>query len=363
MARRHRVLVLAASGVLASALAAGCGPGGLPTGGPSAGGQTSVGGGWLDQQVSFTADGMTVYGTFRHPADSSMPVPAVLLIAGSGPTDRDGNSEGEAGQLNTLSTVAGWLSDDGVASLRYDKLGSGQTGLGSYAGHPQDIDLTPYEHEAAAALTFLADQPGMDKSRLGVFGHSEGARYALLLATGKAGNVPPIHDIGLLEPGSLRAFDQYGEQIRRQVAIAAQAGQLTPEQAQQIRTVLSQTISTLREGGSLPPNLPAMMTNVFNPANIRYSTDEDRYDPAGLASELPAHMPVLVTCSDADIQITCADVAHLRAGLTDAATDFVTLHGVDHVLKQDDSRTGANYTKPLPFSTQLQQAVHDFTSR
>lgn len=98
----------------------------------------------------------------------------MLLIAGSGPTDRNGNSPLLPGPVDTLKTVADWLSADGAASLRYDKLGSGQTGLGRFATNPGAIGIAPFEQEAVAALNFLADQRGVDRSRLSVIGHSEG---------------------------------------------------------------------------------------------------------------------------------------------------------------------------------------------
>ena len=82
-----------------------------------------------------------------------------------------------------------------------------------------------------------------------------------------------------------------------------------------------------------------------------------------MAAKLPAGMPVLVTCSDADIQISCQNVDHLVSGLTQAGTktDYVHLTGVDHVLKQDTSKTGENYNKALPFSSQLADALAAFT--
>src|SRR5580704_1706153 len=58
---------------------------------------------WVDENVSFTSGTMTIYATFRHPTDAKV-VPAVLLIAGSGPTDRNGNSALEPGPVDTLKT-------------------------------------------------------------------------------------------------------------------------------------------------------------------------------------------------------------------------------------------------------------------
>lgn len=341
-------LALVASGTTA------CGPISSSSGGSATG--------WVDQEVSFQAGGMTLYGTFRHPTSHSAPVPAALIIAGSGPTDRNGNSALAPGPIDTLQTLAGWLSTDGVASLRYDKLGTGDTGLGPYASNPNAIGLGVYEQEAAAALNFLAKQPGVDRDRLAVFGHSEGALFALLLATGAAGSTPPVHALGLLEPASLRSLDTLTNQIDARVAAQLQAGQITAAQAAQIRAVAANAIQSVRTTGTVQPNLPYGLSTALAPSSARFLSQEDRHDPAQLAAQLKPHLPVLVSCSDADTQITCAEVNHLASGLEQppAATDFVHLNGVDHVLKEDPSMNVANYVKPLPFSSQLQQDVKSF---
>jgi len=327
--------------------------------------------GWVDQPVTFQAGGLTVYGTFRHPAAPSATAtlrPAVLLIAGSGPTDRNGNSPLISGQVNTLEEVADWLSADGVASLRYDKLGSGQTGLGPFASHPDAIGIAPFEQEAAAGLRFLAAQPGIDRSRLGVIGHSEGALFALLLATGAdpgAGPVPPVHALGLLEPLSERYLDLIAIQVDAIIAADRRAGEITAAQASSITLALTQAIAGLRANGTVAPNLPGGLSNLLNPGTALFLSQADRYDPAQLAARLAPGTPVLVTCSNADQQVTCGEVHHLLAGLArgGADTDFVQLTGVDHVLKQDPTGSAANYGKPLPFSAQLQQALRLFVQQ
>jgi uncharacterized protein len=333
-------------------------------GGSSGGGSSAAA--WVDQQVSFPAGGMTVHGTFRHPVGRAGAVPAALLIAGSGPTDRNGDSRLESGTEGTLRALAGWLSDDGVATLRYDKLGTGATGIGPYAANPGGIGVGVYEQEAAAALGFLAAQAGVDRARLSVYGHSEGALYALLLATGQAGPAPPVHALGLLEPLSLRTLDVITEQVDANIAQQQQAGQVTAALADQVRATLNAAVRSLRTSGTVAPNLPYGLANVgLVPANARYLAEVDRLDPADVAADLKPGTPVLLSCSDADIQVSCADVDHLAAGLgrAPAAVDRVRLTGVDHILKEDASRSAANYTRPLPFSTQLQGAVRAFAAR
>ncbi len=318
---------------------------------------------WTDDPVSFPVANMTVYGTFRHPIGSRGPVPAALLIAGSGPTDRNGDTPLIPGDIGTLKNMAHVLSDDGVASLRYDKLGTGQTGFGSYTD-PATVDLAAFRDEANAALTFLASQTGVDRDRLMVFGHSEGALYALLLATASPGTVAPVHALGLVEPASRRILDQVSEQAHAQADTAVQAGRLSAAQAAQSTAAIDAAIAQFRATGQVPPDEPSGLRPIINSANARFLFQEDAVDPAGVAAQLPRGTPVLVTCSDADIQVTCQDVDQLMPGLTSAGTriDYVHLTGVDHALKEDASRTPANYAQPLPFSTQLSSALASFVA-
>ncbi|OBA78150.1 hypothetical protein A9W99_03710 [Mycobacterium sp. 1164966.3] len=308
---------------------------------------------------------MTVYGTLRHPAGEGRPVPGALLIAGSGPTDRNGDSAIMPGPIDTLRNLANTLSDNGVASLRYDKLGTGETGLGPYASDPAKLDMAVFQDEATAALEFLAGHSGVDRDHLMVIGHSEGALYALLLATAAPGTTPPVRALGLLEPQSRRILDHISLQAHAQAGAAVKAGQLSAAQAAESTAAIDRAIAEFRATGNVSPDEPAGLKPVINPANARFLQQEDPIDPADLAGKLPSGMPVLVACSDADTQISCEDVDHLVSGLTNAGTktDYVHLTGVSHVLKEDSSKTAGNYTKPLPFSAQLAAALASFVKQ
>jgi pimeloyl-ACP methyl ester carboxylesterase len=314
---------------------------------------------WVEQQVRFRAGGMTIYGTYRHPRGGATHLPAALLIAGSGPTDRNGNQrDGLPGSVDTLRTLAHWLSDDGVASLRYDKLGSGRTGLGRFRKRLRSIGLGVFEQEAAGALRYLAARPGVDTRRLTVIGHSEGALFALLMATRHAAAVPPIHALGLVEPLSRRYLDVIDAQVEAQLA----SPQVPADQAAQIRRALRANIASLRSSGTISTDVPSALASLFNPSSARFLAEADRYDPAKLAARLAPHTPAIVTCSDADVQVSCGDVDHLIAGLkrSRAARDVVRLKGVDHVLKEDPS--GVNYHAALPFSAQLRRELAAFVA-
>ena len=319
---------------------------------------------WVDQDVSFRSGGLTIYATYRHPVAEKGLVSAVLLIAGSGPTDRDGNSSVEPGPINTLKTLADWLSLDGVASLRYDKLGSGKTGLGPFVNKIDSIGITPFEQESLSALKFLASQKGVDDQRLGVFGQSEGALFALLLATGHAGSAPAIHALGLLEPLSLRYLSLITVQVDAQVAAQLKAGAITKKLADTVDTTLDEAVTRLRATGKVKEDLPYGLDSVLNAATAKFLYQSDQFDPMSLAATVPAATAVFLTCSNDDVQVSCSQVERIAQGLSSAgaSVQFVHLVGVDHVLKVDPSGSAANYTKNLAFSPALQRALQQFVS-
>jgi uncharacterized protein len=320
--------------------------------------------GWVAQPVTFEAGGVTIHGTYTHPGSAAAgTLPAALLIAAYGSsTDRNDNGPGQPDR-NTLEAVANWLSADGVASLRYDKLGSGQTGWGRYAAHPDQVGLGTYEQESVAALNFLAGQRQVDRARLAVFGHSEGGLYALLLASGLAGPAPKVRAVALLEPVPMRFLDLIQQSATASITRQVMLGNLTAAQAKSTEQAFATMIASLRRTGTLPPGmkLGAGVAAIFQQP-LREATQIDRYDPATVAAQLPAHTPVFLTCSNADGAIGCPLEDHLAAGLTrtSARLDYVHLDGVSHFLKDDVTQNTADYNESLPFSAQLRAALKTF---
>ena len=318
--------------------------------------------GWVAQPVTFEAGGVVIHGTYTHPGSAAAgTLPAALLIAAYGSsTERNDNAPGQPDR-NTLEAVANWLSADGVASLRYDKLGSGQTGWGKYAAHPERAGLGTYEQEAVSALNFLAGQRQVDRARLAVFGHSEGGIYALLLASGLAGPAPRVRAVGLLEPVPIRFLDLVEQSTITSLTREVQNGQITASQARSLEQALARAIASLRRTGTLPPGLPSGVAGTFQRPLLE-AAQIDRYDPAAVVATLPAHTAVLLTCSNADGNFGCATVDHLAAGLSQASArlDYVHLNGVDHFLKEDITKNTADYNESLPFSAQLRAALKTF---
>ena len=111
-----------------------------------------------EQSVRFTVNGTTTYGTLDVPAHrGGQRLAAALLLAGSGPTDRNGDQPPEL-EPHTLQLIAGVLGRMGIMTLRFDKYFSSRTGASAFAGHPSPIDLAAFIKQADAAYGFLRAQ-------------------------------------------------------------------------------------------------------------------------------------------------------------------------------------------------------------
>jgi uncharacterized protein len=301
--------------------------------------------GWVDDEVSFVADGLTIYGSYRHQRDDE-PGPAALLISESGPTDRNGDNA-VVGPVGNMRQLAELLSERGVANLRYDKVGTGKTGLGPYAQRPTEVVSAVYTRGAAAAVRFLADQPGTDRARISVYALGEGTIHAMSLASDTTPGAPKIHSLGLFQPLSGRYLDIITGRVRADANVAVLSTWLAA--VEQVRTT-----------GTAPAQLPDGLGAILNPGNVKAVVDADKIDPLALAAKVPAGTPVLLTCSDSDGQAKCDAVRPLIAALQHTALTVVELKGVNHVLRDDPGDNVANYAKQDPLSPQVVDALDGF---
>ncbi|MFI5609263.1 alpha/beta hydrolase family protein [Amycolatopsis sp. NPDC051903] len=262
-----------------------------------------------DRGVQFVSDGITAYGTLHVPAHrAGRRLPAALLIPGSGPTDRDGNVP-PAVTPATLKLLAGALDQDGFATLRFDKYGTGRTGLGGL--DPATLDLSTFTRQATAAFTALRDQPEVDPRAVSIVGHSEGGLQALLVSRRVR-----VASLVLLAPQDLRLLDLVRLQLDAQIAPADQA-------------VLARVITDFRAGR--PLDYTGMSADVatflqqefFSPANVKFVRSDDAVYPPAVAR--PGRR-VLLTCGTLDTQVPCRTTPPLAAALRTTAKPLPVDH-------------------------------------
>ncbi len=265
-----RVMRAAAAAALLCAGLAACSSAGAAGGSGSGSGAVAA----ASSDVSFAVDGTKTYGTLEVPAHrSGQHLAAALLLAGSGPTDRDGDQPSQNVTPQTLKLVAGVLARQGIMTLRFDKYFTGQTGAGAFASDPGTVDLNAYIRQADAAYVFLRDQPAADRQHMLVVGHSEGGFYAMLVA-----DTVSAHPAGLalLEPQDQRILSLVALQLDEQLNAAVQQGQLSASAAQQQAEGIGNAIAQFRAGqqvetDGLLPQIVQQLTRSCSPRGTQRS--------------------------------------------------------------------------------------------
>ena len=328
----------AAAALLCTGLAA-CSSAGAAGGSGSGSGSGSGEVAAASNDVSFAVDGTKTYGTLEIPAHRNCQhLAAALLLAGSGPTDRDGNQPSQDITPQTLKLVAGVLAQQGIMTLRFDKYFTGQTGAGTFASDPGTIDLNAYIRQADAAYAFLRGQPAADRQHMLVVGHSEGGFYAMLVADTVS---PHPAGLALLEPQDQRILSLVALQLDEQLNAAVQQGQLSASAAQQQAEGISNAIAQFRAGqqvetdGLLPQIVQQLTPELLTPGNAKVARTDDAVSPVDAAAKVAAGTRVLVTDGTADTNIPVSTISPLASALKGAGTtgpELKVLTGVNHFL-------------------------------
>jgi pimeloyl-ACP methyl ester carboxylesterase len=232
-------------------------------------------------------------------------VPVAVIIAGSGPTDRNGNSVMGI-RPNSYAQLAWRLAERGIATLRYDKRGMPGT-QGTF--DIRTMTLEDFAGDARAAAESLARDSRF--SRVVLIGHSEGASLALIAARQGAPVGGVVHVSGLGRP--LMAVMR--EQLSRQFDGAMLA---------RFDTAMKQYLQ-----GEQPADVPPQLAMLFVPVNQTFMRSLAAFD--GPATIRAVRQPVLIVQGVTDLQATVADAERLHAARPDAR--LLLLPETNHVLK------------------------------
>lgn len=263
------------------------------------------------------------------------PTPAVLLVQGSGPTDRNGNQP-PALITDLLGQIAEALAGLGIASLRYDKRGTG-AGRAHLPADPAALaDFVRWEHfvdDAAAALGFLKSRPEVDARRVGFFGHSEGGLIGLALATRPGGEARPAALVLAATPGRPMAAI-----LREQLERLGRRQGASDEVLKPLLDQNDRILAHLRATGELLPDIPAGLRALYPPYLRFFLQAVAALDPVALAAGYEG--PVLVLSGGEDVQVSAdRDALALGAACAGRRPSPVNAYamsiapGVSHNLK------------------------------
>lgn len=271
--------------------------------------------------------------------DIKTTVPVVLLISGSGPTDRDGNQP--TMKNNSLKMVAEGLQKDGIASVRFDKRAIAE----SKAAFTKESDLR-FDHYIDDVRGWV-QKLSQDKrfSKIVIAGHSEGSLIGMAAAVNNAAVKGYISLAGAGRP----ADEVLKEQLQAQ-----------PMEA---RITMFKMIDKLK-GGDTIANVPAMYNSLFRPSVQPYMISWFKYNPQSEIAKLK--IPILLVQGTTDIQVSTQDFDLLAKSAPTAAK--LLANGMNHVLKSVDSKERMaqipTYTDPvLPLHPELLPAILQFIKK
>lgn len=262
--------------------------------------------------------------------------PLAIIIAGSGPTDKDGNTIG-AGKNNSLKMLAEDLAKQGIASIRYDKRGIGDNT--SLATKEEDVSIEQFVEDVSQVIKYAKSEKKFKS--IHIIGHSEGSLIGMLAA----------QDSDIASFTSLAGAGRPADVI----LLEQLEGKLTSD----LKKETIEILASLKEGKPVS-TISSELQSLFRPSVQPYLMSWFKYDPAKSIQKVTA--PVLILQGAHDIQVSVNDARILKAHKEKAK--IVIVDKMNHVLKdapEDIKGNMATYSDPtLPLSTVLVETIKGF---
>ncbi len=291
-----------------------------------------------ETEISLETNTGILYGTMIV-ADSTKATPIVLIIAGSGPTDRNGNA-GMRLQINAYKFLSEDFAKKGISSLRFDKRAIGQSRPA--ATKEADLRFETYINDVVDWISLLKADKRFSKIIL--LGHSEGSLIGMIAAqkTDVDGYI------------SVSGAGQPADKILQ----TQLEGKLPP----QLQAESDKILISLKQGNTvseLNPNLAVLYRSSVQPYLISWM----KYDPAQEIKKL--NIPVLIIQGTTDLQVPLSEAKLLSAAKPEA--EFLIIENMNHVLKNSDNdaqKNMATYTNPsLPLKAELVNDIVNFIKK
>ncbi|MBO9151399.1 alpha/beta hydrolase family protein [Chitinophaga sp. GCM10012297] len=299
--------------------------------------------------VSIPNKNVTLSGTLTIPA-ADKPVPAVVLISGSGPHDRDETMMGKKPFL----VIAEYLTRRGIAVLRYDDRGTHRS-TGNYA----QSTIPDFAADAQAAFDFLKKYPGIDPEKIGILGHSEGAMIGQVMVAGEKSAAFFVSLAGpgqngdlLMKEQSAQHFKSLSEkEVKAQMAMLDTVLQIVKDENDTL--VMQNRLRNLF--GDFYDNSPATLTSAISKEDLikRGLVNYTRVNFKAILQHDPAKFfphikcPVLAINGDKDTQVACdTNLKAWNDGLAAAGNKKVTVKsfpGLNHLFQHCKTCTMFEY--------------------
>ncbi len=266
-----------------------------------------------DEPARIPANGFNLAGSLAKPKAGTTKLPAVVLVGGSGPTDRDSTVFG----IPILGQLAGSLVDAGFLVVRYDKRGIGQSG-----GRAESATIADYVEDARAVIAWLEKRPDVDKRRIAMVGHSEGAWVAMAAAARDKRIAAIVMLSGPSASGAELVLEQQAHLLAKMKMPAAERDE---------KIALQKRINAAVLGQGTWDGIPDQLRKT---AEVPWFHSYLSFDPGRYMKDV--RQPVLIVQGELDTQVAPqhADKLHALALARKrrVTADIVKVPGVNHLL-------------------------------
>jgi pimeloyl-ACP methyl ester carboxylesterase len=266
-----------------------------------------------DEHVRVAASGFSIAATLAKPADADgKPRPAVVLVSGSGPTDRDETVAG----IPIFGQIAGALADAGFYVLRYDKRGVGQS-----SGRPEAATLDDYAEDLRAAVRYLGGRKDVDRRRIAVVGYGDGGPVALIAASKEDRIAAAV----LIASIGIRGADANLAQVMRALERSKQ-----PDAEKETALALQKQIqNAVLTGSGWEGVSPELRRQADTPWFHSYLS----FDPARVMRDVDQPLLIVHGALDAQVAPSNADsLEQLARTRKRGSVEVVRVPGVNHLL-------------------------------
>ena len=280
-----------------------------------------------------TIDGIKLHTVLTTPASAGN-VPLAIFIAGSGPTDLDGNNP--AMKNNSLRYLSDALVAKNIATLRFDKYG-----IAKSADPAFDESKLTFDHYVNHVDALIGQMKAKGFTDIYLVGHSEGSLIGLAaIQKAKVKGFVSVAGAGFPADEILKT-------------------QLKPQLPPDMYNQTIGLIDSLKNGNQVT-SAPAALYSLFRPSVQPYLISWFKYSPVELMSKISC--PTLIIQGDKDLQITMADAQNLAKAAKNGK--LIVVKEMNHVLKTvtgDTQENMASYSNPtLPVNAELSKAIIDF---
>ncbi len=280
--------------------------------------------------VSWELDGIAMEGTVVRP-DGDGPFPAVVLVAGSGPTDRNWCSPLLPGENGSGRLFADAFARAGIASMRYDKRASGPHVRENLPKLIGSLSMRSHLDELVAAVGALSEHEFVDASRIVGLGNSEGTLHLLHYATSTQD--VPLAGLVLAAPPGRPIRDVLLTQLTLQASQTPGGADLMPKVEQAAARFSAG--EPMNPDAALPESVRMMLASFDTPANLPFA--RELWTESAVDSLAQVSVPTLVLIGGKDVQVDVhLDGDPLRRAA--AGMQYVTFTfppRANHVFKED----------------------------